>query len=162
MTDADEEETVLRRLAAIRDLRQETHRLKSEGDTALASGVVIPADWLDLLRRGLMLSIDLAQEEHADGKLSDDERRERTERARWLAETIGDVEPGSAYSVAPSYQEALRVGLCEALLLQSTDRQRLTEYDPPGLRFIAERSELVLGRFVWGLSELLIKEEDEM
>jgi hypothetical protein len=134
-------------------------RLKSEGKTALASGVVIPADWLDLLRPGLAMVIDDAEEEHADGKLSDDEHRECVERARWLAEAIGDVEPGGAYSVAPSYQETLRVGICQALGIQIFERERLTEYDHPGLRFIAERSETVLGRFVWELSGLLVKKE---
>ncbi len=53
----------------------------------------------------------------------------------------------------------LRVGICQALGIQIFERERLTEYDPPGLRFIAERSETVLGRFVWGLSGLLVKKE---
>jgi hypothetical protein len=161
MTDADEEEMVLRRLAAIRDLRQETHRLESEGDKALASGIVIPADWLHLLRRGLTSSIELAEEEHADGKLSDHECRERVKRARWLIGAIDDAQPDSVYSVAPNYQEALRVGLCRALLFQSAEQQRLTKYDPLGLRFIAERSELALGDLVWELCGLLMDEEDE-
>lgn len=170
MTDADceddtdideEEEMIARRLVAIQHLRRETHRLKSEGRAALASGVSIPAGWRDLLGQGLAWAIEEDQEEHAEGKLSDRELHERVERARSLAEAIGSIEPDGTYSVAPAHQGVLYLGLCQSLDIQTLARHRVTEHDPLGLRFITAHSEHALGDFVWELGDLLEEDEEE-
>ena len=149
MTDAErEEEMILGRLVAIQELRRETHRLESEGRTALASDVTIPAGWLHLLGEGLAWAIEEAEEEHTSGKLSDNACRECLEQTRWLAMAIRDIKPGCTYSVGPGYHEALFAGLAQALDIQKLEAHRVSEHDPLGLRFIAERSFEVLARFI--------------
>jgi hypothetical protein len=56
---------VLRRLAAIEELRLEGGRLEKDRDGS-ASDVTIPAGWLDLLGEGLALAIEEAARDRAD------------------------------------------------------------------------------------------------
>jgi hypothetical protein len=152
MADAErEEEMVLRRLVAIRELRQATHRLESRGSGVPAANVMLPAGWLHLLDRGLARATQDAEEECADGELSDDENRERVERARGLTTAIRGVKPGSAYHFSPAYHEALLEGLRYVLRFQHFDAQRLSEHDPFGLRFIAWHSLDALYGFITAL-----------
>jgi len=94
-----------------------------------------------------------AEEECADGKLSDDENRERVERARWLTMAIRGVKPGSAYPVSPAYHDALLEGLRYALSVQHFDTKRMSEHDPIGLRFIASHSLYALYEFITALED---------
>ncbi|HTD58274.1 MAG TPA: hypothetical protein VK672_05215 [Solirubrobacteraceae bacterium] len=154
MTDVErEEEMILGRLVAIRELRQATHRLESRGRGVPASDVMLPAGWLHLLDRGLAMATEDAEEECADGKLSDDENRERVERARWLTMAIRGVKPGSAYPVSPAYHDALLEGLRYALSVQHFDTKRMSEHDPIGLRFIASHSLYALYEFITALED---------
>jgi hypothetical protein len=148
-----EEEMILGRLVAIRELRQATHRLESRGRDVPASDVMLPAGWLHLLDRGLAMTIKDAEEECADGELGADENRERVEHARWLTTAIRGVKPGSAYPVSTAYHEALLEGLRYALQVQHFDTQRMSKHDPLGLRFIAEHSLHALYGFIMALEE---------
>jgi hypothetical protein len=147
----EEEEMILERLVAIKALRQETRRLEREYHVAGACDIAIPAGWLHLLDRGLKSAIEYAETRHAKGELSDDECRERIERAERLVAAIRDVEPGDAFAVAPEHHKALFAGLADLADLQDFEVAQLSEYDPLGQRFIATRSYTALSSLAWFL-----------
>lgn len=132
-----EAEMILGRLVATQELRVEGRRLEREGRERLASDITIPAGWVDVLSEGLAMTIEVAERDCADGELSDTEVQ-HVERARRLASALRDLEPGSAYSVSPGFHEELLAGLGVAFSLQNLKANRLSEHDPPGLRFIEQ------------------------
>jgi hypothetical protein len=155
MTDIErEEETLLERLVAIRELRQATHRLKSEDGDLQTSTVTLPAGWLPMLERELAMAIEDAEEERVEGKLDGEEYRKRVDRAHALTKTIRRVQPGSACAVDLSHHESLLEGLRHMLNAHFIDaRYRLSERDPLGPRFIASHSLHALGRFIVAIEE---------
>ncbi len=144
-----EEEMVLERLEAIRELRKETRRIENEGHPGVACDVLIPAGWLELLGRGLQMVVAQAKRRHADGELSDDERREQVEQADRLAGAIRDVEPGEAYCVSSDHYAGLLMGLGQAADIQDFQGAGLSKYDPFGQRFIANHSYDALSQLLW-------------
>jgi hypothetical protein len=134
-----EEEMILERLLAIRDLRSEIQRLESDGVEALKSDIAIPAGLSYLLVRGLEAEIEAEESDDTQDWISEGEHGAHPERMRSLLQAIRDRASTGAYAVSPEYHGELRAGLRGALRIQKFEAAKVSDHrDPPGLRFIAK------------------------
>jgi hypothetical protein len=129
---------ILERLLAIRDLRNETQRLESDGSDTLASDIAIPAGLFYLLTQGLEMEIEDSESDDTPDRLSEGEHGAHPERMQSLLQAIRDATPNCAYSISPVYHGELRAGLRGALRIQKCEAEKVSDHrDPLGLRFIA-------------------------
>lgn len=144
-----EPEEALERLVVVKELREETSRLKSEGlDPSL--DIAIPADWLPLLARGLKREIEKSEEDSDDDEPDDIVAPANVEHMRTLMSIISDAEVNNSCTIGPDYHVPLWLGLCGAVRRQEFLATVVnTPYYPLSLRFVTQTELMALRDFFW-------------